>query len=79
MICALLLARPAKRYPAAIGFDLLDLYVDDIADMKVGSARQLGAVEQAVLFDADVYEGAKVDDVADGALQPQPRFEVVER
>jgi hypothetical protein len=33
-------------------------------------------VDQAILVDADIDEGAEIDDVPDGAVENHPRLEV---
>jgi hypothetical protein len=58
-----------------VGIDCEDFDLDDVADFDhiegvldefIG---QLGDVDKAILMHTDVHERAKIDDVADGALQ----------
>ena len=70
---------PTQRDAAPLGLDALDLHLHDVADPQDRAGRQLAAVQQAVLLDADIHKRAEVDHVAHGALQPQSRCEVVQR
>lgn len=49
---------------------------DDVERMLDAFFRQLGDMDEAVLMQADVDEGAEVRDIADGAAQDGARLDV---
>ena len=56
------------------GYDIADR--DHIGRMFDEAIAQFGDVDHAILFDADVDEGAEVHDIADGSLQFHARFQI---
>ena len=50
--------------------------IDDVERMLDAFFRQLGDMDEAVLMQADVDEGAEVRDIADGAAQDGARLDV---
>ncbi len=64
-----MLLHPTQTNTSALGFYLLDLYIDDVTDFEDGAVRDLALMQKAILLDADVYESAEVHYVADGAFE----------
>ena len=69
---------------AAVGVDTDDFCLDDVAgvdDVRLVTERmvaELGAVYQARRLDAEVDEGAEIDDVLDRAANDGPDLEISE-
>ena len=59
----------AQADAAAVAVDAFDFDFNHVADGQAGAARDLAAVQQAVLLDPDVNERAEVDNVAHRAIQ----------
>src|SRR5512138_2167771 len=71
-----LLACPLKRDTAAVGFNLKDFNLNNLAHLKAHTRWQLAAVQQAILLYADIHECAKIHHIPDGALQAHARSQV---
>ena len=52
--------------------------LDDVEGMGNATVGHLGDVDEAVLMDADIDEGAEVGDVGDDAWQDHAFYEVVD-
>ena len=71
-----ILVDPAQSDAPALAFNFQDFHVDNIPDLKNSARRDLRAMEQAILFDADVDEGTEIHHIAHRPFQLHAGHEV---
>jgi hypothetical protein len=67
--CRSLITYPTQTYSPAFLLDLKDFHINDIADAQDRTCRDLRAVEQSILFNANIHESTEVDDIPYGSLK----------
>ncbi len=68
---------PAQSYAITLGVDAKNADGQDVAYCQAGATRHLAAMEEAILFDANVDKGPKVNHITHGAREVHTRLEII--